>query len=286
VNIDLLEGIKRARGSFVPVADLGDDALAVARDLDELAAFGFVLERHPYHGVAYRGPARRLCPDQIEWQLGTRRIGRRIAVWNRVTSTNDLAARAASSRANDGLAVLAEEQTQGRGRRGRRWSAPAESSLLMSVLIFPSAPFDEPHRLTALGAVATAFTVEETIATATRIKWPNDVRVGGKKIAGILVERGLGSVIGIGLNVNLALGGLPDQVRETATSLQIVTGADWDRSELARRLLRHLDRLYDIGLREGPGALDEAWSVRLEGAEDGPQLSRVKRSLPGGRGDR
>ena len=98
--------------------------MAVWRNLEALERFGYRIERHPYLGAAYMGPAARLCPDQIEHGLATRRIGRRIAVWNRAGSTNDLAARAGLNRANDGLVVLAEEQTAGRGRRGRRWTAP------------------------------------------------------------------------------------------------------------------------------------------------------------------
>ena len=113
-------------------------------DLDALEAFGFALERHPYRGVAYRGPADRLCPDQIEDGLETRRVGRRIAVWNRVTSTNDLAVRASASTANEGLVVLAEEQSAGRGRRGRAWTAPPGSSILMSVLLFPPRAWPRP----------------------------------------------------------------------------------------------------------------------------------------------
>ena len=125
VNIPLLDRLRAAGGAFVPLAELGANLDRLRRDLDELEAFGFAIERHPYLGAAYRGPAGRLCPDQIEYELGTRRVGRRVAVWNRVTSTNDLAARAAASTANDGLVVLAEEQTAGRGRRGRTWVGPA-----------------------------------------------------------------------------------------------------------------------------------------------------------------
>ena len=125
MNIELLLRLRAADGSFVPLLTLGTNPDAVRRDLDELETFGFELERHPYQGVAYRGPAARLCPDQIEREPRPTHVGRRIVVWNRVTSTNDLAARAAQSRANDGLVILAEEQTAGRGRQGRSWVAPA-----------------------------------------------------------------------------------------------------------------------------------------------------------------
>ena len=263
MNIPLLHLLRNAGGRFVPW-ESWEDAGRIQDDLDELEAFGFGLERHPYHGAAYRGPANRLCPDQIEWELGTERIGRRIAVWNRVGSTNDLAARAAGSAANDGLVILAEEQTAGRGRRGRSWTAPRASSLLMSVLLFPPPLLGTAAWLTALGAVAVAEVVEDWTGAAARIKWPNDVRVGGRKLAGILVERGSGAVLGIGLNGNIAAAQFPDDLRATATSLAILAGGPIDRSELARALIRRLDARYTEGLARGAGPLAQAWRARFE----------------------
>lgn len=144
MNAALLARLREAGGAFVPWDSLG----SARTDVDALERFGFALEIHPYQGVAYRGPSPRLCPDQMEWGLNVRTIGRRIAVWSRVGSTNDVAGSAASSMANEGLVVLAEEQTSGRGRRGRRWIAPRGASVLMSALIFPSGPLDDPGWLT------------------------------------------------------------------------------------------------------------------------------------------
>jgi BirA family biotin operon repressor/biotin-[acetyl-CoA-carboxylase] ligase len=264
VNIPLLRRLRDAQGAYVPLAELGSRLDEVRADLDELERFGFVLERHPYRGVAYREPAHRLCPDQLEHELGTVRIGRRIAVWNRVASTNDLAARAAGSAANEGLVVLAEEQTSGRGRRGRSWLAPAGSSVLMSVLLFPPGSLAEVGWLTALGAVAAAEVVSAWTGLDARIKWPNDVRVDGKKIAGVLVERGEGAVIGIGLNANLEAADFPDGLRESATALRILTGERADRTELVRALLQRLDHWYGRGCSQGPESLNAPWRDRSE----------------------
>lgn len=264
MNIPLLDRLRRAEGAFVPWSSLAGEWPGVVADLDELAAFGFLLERHPFHGAAYRGPADRLCPDQIEWNLDTHRIGRRIAVWDRVASTNDLAARAAASRANDGLSIFAEEQTAGRGRRGRRWSAPPRSSILLSILIFPDGPLDDPAWLTALGAVAVAEVVSDMVGADARIKWPNDVRVDRRKVAGILVERGVGAVVGIGLNVNLDASAFPPDLAGSATSLSHLAGRPLDRPEVARGLLRRLDHWYALGLATGPASLDDPIRSRSE----------------------
>src|SRR5262249_38719143 len=157
-------------------------------------------------------------------------VGRRVAVWDRVTSTNDIAARAASSTANEGLVVLAEHQSAGRGSRGRTWDTPPRSSILMSGLLFPPPNPADPAWLTALGAVAAADVVAAWTGREAAIKWPNDVRVDGRKVAGILVERAVGAVVGIGLNANIAPGQFPDDLKEKATSIRILLGHPIERS--------------------------------------------------------
>ena len=205
-------------------------------------------------------------------------IGRRIAVWNRVGSTNDLAASAASSLANEGLVVLAEEQTSGRGSRGRTWTAPPGSSILMSVLLFPRKDLEDPGWLTALAAVSVAEAVmmgdEEPERQETGsgklefeppgIKWPNDVRVAGMKVAGILLERGHGTVIGIGLNVNIDPAHFPPDLRSPATSLRALHGRKLDRSAVVRNLIRSLDQNYDRGITQGRDQLLGRYSWHSE----------------------
>jgi BirA family biotin operon repressor/biotin-[acetyl-CoA-carboxylase] ligase len=287
LNIALLHRLRGSPGGYFVLHELGPNVEQVRSDLDALASFGFAIERHPYRGVAYRGPANQLCPDQIEHDLATRWIGRRIAIWRRVASTNDLASRAGTSAANDGLVVLAEEQTAGRGRLGRSWVSPARSSILMSVLLFPppdpAGPAPESGFgcpwLTALGAVATAETVADWTGREVTIKWPNDVRIDGRKIAGILVERvlaprppvasrnsatssrfGVGVVIGIGLNANIEQDDFPADLRPRATSLQIERNGDAvDRSELCRDLIRRLDHWYHWSRTAGPHVLSLPW---------------------------
>jgi BirA family transcriptional regulator, biotin operon repressor / biotin---[acetyl-CoA-carboxylase] ligase len=291
LNIPLLDRLRAAGGDYVLLRELGSDLERVRFDLDALLSFGFGIEQHPYRGAAYIGPAQRLCPDQIEHGL-TGVIGRRIAVWNRVTSTNDLAMRAGTSSSNDGLVILAEEQTAGRGRRGRSWMAPPSSSILMSVVLFPPSHLAPalPESgyglawLTALGAVAASEVVTSWTGRPATIKWPNDVRIGGRKIAGILVERALapgrpgsgspasapaaaewGAVIGIGLNVNLSRDAFPPDLSPLATSLEIEGGgAPVDRSEVARDLIRRLDHWYQASRCDGVGALNAPWQTRSE----------------------
>jgi BirA family transcriptional regulator, biotin operon repressor / biotin---[acetyl-CoA-carboxylase] ligase len=162
----------------------------------------------------------------------------------------------------------------------------------MSVVLFPPvhvAPGDSAGALgrawlTALGAIATAEVIAAWTGQSAQIKWPNDIRVKGRKIAGILVERALapnqsvampgsavapepawGAVIGIGLNANLLREGFPPELASHATSLQIErTGVPVDRSELARDLIRRLDHWYDVSRRGGPETLNATWCQRSE----------------------
>ncbi len=272
LNIGLLDQLREAQGNFVNLASLGRAPDVLARELQALVQFGFQIERTA-SSAAYRGHARRLCPDQIEHQLGTKLVGRRVAVWARVRSTNDLAIRASGSRSNDGLVILAEEQTEGRGRRGRAWLAPPCSSILMSVLLFPPrfpeaavAAQESLGWLTALAAVATAEVVAQISPCAPTIKWPNDVRVAGRKIAGVLVERGTAGscVLGIGLNVNSGLDSAPPELRARATSLALELGNELDRSQVAQALIQRIDAWYLNCLNRGPGELSAAWNARLE----------------------
>src|SRR5262249_57095126 len=134
--------------------------------------------------------------------------------------------------------------------------------VLLSAVLFPPEPLDDPTWLTALGAVATAEVVESWAGREARIKWPNDVRVAGKKVAGILVERGPGSVVGIGLNVHVRPDQLPADLRDSATSLQALAGTRLDRSEVARSLILRLDDHFGRGLDGGDGPPNDAWHAR------------------------
>jgi len=266
VNIALLEELARAGGAFLPWPDRGEEAEARRRDLDDLAAFGHRLAIDPIRGAAWLGPADRLCPEQIAWGLEPIRVGRRFEVFDVVGSTNDLAAeREPDDEADrDGLVVMAEEQTAGRGRRGRPWMAPRGSSLLMSIRLDPPPALAGPAWLTAWGAVAVAELVAGIVAGPVTIKWPNDVRVGGRKVAGVLAERGRAVVVGIGLNVHAPTAGWPAELRPIATAMSDWTDRPLDRSALARSFIAGLDALYDEGQGRGPGPLGERWSARLE----------------------
>ena len=152
----------------------------------------------------------------------------------------------------EGAVAVADEQTEGRGRLGRQWLAPAGTSLLVSVLLRPEV---EPARLPELSLVAgraCAEAIAETAGLETEVKFPNDVLVVGHKVAGILAEASEGRVVlGVGVNVSQEAAQLPPDARTPATSLLLETGRGIDRAELLVALLDLLERRYDVWLGAG-----------------------------------
>jgi len=156
--------------------------------------------------------------------------------------------------APEGTLVVADEQTEGRGRLGRRWLSPAGTSLLCSVQLRPEMPGERLPELTGIAARACAEAIEAVAGLEPKLKFPNDVLVGGRKIAGVLAEAREGRVVlGIGINVNVPAAELPKDVDRPATSLLAETGREIDRAELLVELLERLENRYDAWLSAARG---------------------------------
>lgn len=202
----------------------------------------------------------------------------RFIVMDEATSTQDVVREAAARGEPEGLAVMALHQTRGRGRFGRSWISPRESNLALSLLLRPPLEPGDAALLGMMASIAVAETVEEHGIAAARLKWPNDVTVQGKKIAGILPEaRVVGRVVdyvilGIGLNVNTVLTDFPPELRESVTSLFLETGRESDLRTVAGTLLKRTERIYERVTREGAGFVLELWQARW--AHRGAMLER------------
>jgi BirA family transcriptional regulator, biotin operon repressor / biotin---[acetyl-CoA-carboxylase] ligase len=147
--------------------------------------------------------------------------------------------------APEGAVVVTDEQTAGRGRLGRRWLAPAGTSLLFSIQLRPQVDPQRLPELTGVAADAAAEAIEAATGLAPEIKEPNDLLIGGRKVAGALAEaRDERVVLGIGINVNIPEDALPEEVDVPATSLLVETGRSTDRAELLVELLDRLERRY------------------------------------------
>jgi BirA family biotin operon repressor/biotin-[acetyl-CoA-carboxylase] ligase len=204
-----------------------------------------------------------LNPPREEWTLDTRRLGRRVLVYEQIDSTNNLAAELARDAGNDGVVVLAEEQTTGRGQYGRTWQAPAGSGVLLSVLLFPPPPLRRPALLTAWAAVSVCETILAVTGLQAKIKWPNDVLIRGSKVCGILIEQARGTVAGIGLNVTQSAAAFAEAGLPQAGSLAVFSDNVPDWATVARRLVRQLDEEYDRLWQGDVTTLEACWRWRL-----------------------
>lgn len=208
--------------------------------------------------------------DRIRAQLKTHTIGATLHVYDEVDSTNRVLADLVRKGAPNGAVVLAESQTAGRGRQGRRWISPPGVNLYCSVMLDGAASTIATgwFPLLAAVAVARAITIETGFLPA--VKWPNDVEssrgTSGRKIAGILAEATGGGqhhrqpiVLGIGVNVNAPLESFPPELQSRATSLLIETGHPTDRAALLAVLLLEIERLYESVLAQGTAEIRSAY---------------------------
>src|SRR6184192_4016837 len=192
----------------------------------------------------------RLVGSELQANLGSAGIGREIIVLEQTDSTNDAILKVATADSNEGLVLLAEHQTTGRGQRGNRWESAAGKGLWFSILLGPEIQLSDSGRLTiwAIEAIADAIRIEFGLEPA--IKLPNDVQLNGHKVAGVLVEMRAQdkaahlAVVGIGINVNQCRDDFPAGLQDSAISLAMALGRQVDRQNFAVALLRNLDLTY------------------------------------------
>jgi BirA family biotin operon repressor/biotin-[acetyl-CoA-carboxylase] ligase len=202
----------------------------------------------------------RLDPAELRAALGHCVIGREVFVLNEATSTNDSVLQMTTPATAEGLVVFAEHQTAGRGQRGNRWESAPQKGLWFSILLRPKIDIDKSARLTTWAAETVANTVREHFSLRATVKFPNDVQIDGRKMAGVLVEMRAQqggphlAIAGIGINVNHVAEDFPEELRAHATSLaieldrsakgRIRRGEQVDRVAFAIALLRNLDQTY------------------------------------------
>jgi len=206
---------------------------------------------------------------RVRAQLSTQRLGSAFHYFQEIDSTNTYARKLAENGAAEGGIIIAESQSQGRGRLGRRWESPPFSNLYLSFILRPDLFPRHAPQITLTAAVAVAETVGAFIIRSPSIKWPNDILIDGKKLAGILSEAACDAerieyvILGIGLNLNSHVATMPEDLRDRAISMADLTGAYVSRENVLVRLIQHLDRCYgDLGER-GFEAIRPRWEARF-----------------------
>ena len=264
----LLLCLKENRGDWVSGEALSKrlsvSRSAVWKNIGSLRTEGYVIESAPKKGYRLLRVPDLLLPAEILDGLQTRACARGDFIhFTETESTNDRAKEMAVQGAAEGTVVVAEAQTQGRGRKGRDWFSPSKGGIYCSLILRPRIPPIDGPKITFLSAVAAAEALRAVTCLRPSIKWPNDVLLGGKKVAGILTEMASEPdavdyvVVGLGMNVNTVA--FPGNIGEKATSVCKETHESTSRVALLRAYLEQAENWYERFKREGFPPILERW---------------------------
>jgi len=265
----LLNRLKETRGAWVSgeylSRELDISRTAVWKHICSLRNEGYVIDSAPRKGYLLKETLDRMLPAEIGPALRSKYLGRRIVFESEVDSTNRLARDLAIQGAVEGTLVVAESQSGGRGRKGRNWFSPPGEGIYASLVLRPRFQPAEAPKMTLLAGVALAETLIRIVPSRVTIKWPNDVLLGGRKIAGILIEISTDidaidyMVVGVGINVNTPPGRFPAELRGRATSLAAQIGHAAPRAEILGAFLDCFERYYDLIGKEGFAPVIRRW---------------------------
>jgi BirA family biotin operon repressor/biotin-[acetyl-CoA-carboxylase] ligase len=266
----ILAYLKEEKGKWVSGESLSRKMAvtrsAVWKHILRLKEEGYVIESSRKKGYFFRQSPDFLLANEIREGLETRVFGKQDIVCFQETDSTNLRAKSLADRgAPEGTVVIAESQTEGRGRRGRTWFSPAGEGIYVSVILRPALSPNEASRLTLLTAVAAAETILHLTSLSVRIKWPNDIMVRGKKLAGILTQVSTEMdavdyiVVGLGLNVNTPLKSFPADLRNSATSIQAEMNGPFPRIRLLRLYLEKFEDRYEMFRQSGFRPILERW---------------------------
>ena len=204
----------------------------------------------------------------LEQKLNIERIGRPLRFFPEIDSTNEEIKRNLAENLPEGAAVIADHQTHGRGRQGRSWHSEPGTGLYLSTLLKPNLPPEDLACLTLMVGVATVSAIQQQTSAPAKLKWPNDILLNGKKLAGILCEciaqSGYTPAVIVGIGINLNHTRFPENIQDIATSLKLETGKNVNRTELALSLLQNLDSEYEDFLQGKMENLIRKWTEQSD----------------------
>lgn len=228
---------------------LGVSRTAIWKAIHALEEAGYEIEAVRNRGYRLISSPDVLFSDEIKSILDTKWFGREVVFCDTIDSTNNEVKRRAEAGGLEGLLVIGEEQLAGRGRRGRNWVSPPGTGIWMSFLLRPDLLPEEASMLTIVAALACQRGISQFTSEAVGIKWPNDLVMHQKKLAGILTEMSteLTSIhyVVIGIGINVATESFPEELKEQATSLLQETGQNIKRSSLVAAIGKEFELLYE-----------------------------------------
>lgn len=288
---EILRLFRNRSGAYVSGEEisraLGVSRTAVWKQIRLLRELGYDIEAVPSRGYRLNASPDALLPEEIQAELGTAVVGRKVLYFDEVDSTNVRAFELGEAGAPDGTVVVADRQTAGKGRLGRRWASPGGVNFYASVLLRPPILPRQAPQLTFVSALAAACAVTEVSGLDARVKWPNDLLLHGRKVAGLLnemsaeFERIHFVVLGIGVNLNMRVEQFPPELRYPATSVVLEKGEPVSRLVFARAFCRRLDELYRRYLAEGFEPIRRGWQERCDLFGGRVQVDQASRILEG-----
>jgi len=241
---------------------------AVWKYMNQLERYGYVINKSKGKGYMLLSTPDRLYPWEVDKYRNTAIIGKKIIHRDLVDSTNIVAFKLALAGEEEGTCVIAESQNKGKGRLGRKWCSPMEKNIYLSVIVRPSIHPSAVSPITFLSSLAVYDTIEELTGEKPVLKWPNDVLMHGKKLCGTLLELSTEAdmvrfvVIGIGLNVNMDVDEIDEEIRQKASSLSMETKKVYERAPLCGKLLSNLERYYLQFRKKGEEEIVRTWEER------------------------
>ncbi|MBI5493351.1 MAG: biotin--[acetyl-CoA-carboxylase] ligase [Deltaproteobacteria bacterium] len=280
------EGSGYVSGQSISSA-LGISRTAVWKHMNSLKGAGFPIEASPSKGYRLASPKDPFNGVGIAAMLTTDIIGKEVVFFPSIDSTNVKAFELGRNGAPEGTAVVADRQTKGKGRIGRKWESPPGVNLYASIILRPGIMPHEAHQLTFLMAVAAVEAISPYSPRPPKVKWPNDILIDSKKAAGILMEMDSEAdrvhfvVAGIGVNLNIREKDFPDYIKGAATSLRERCGQEIDRAAFTRGLFSSMEKWYRIYLGKGFAPVLDEWK-RHFGSEGKPvRIASFHRDVSG-----
>ncbi len=288
-TIRLLEEANGPVSGEVLAERLGVTRAAVWKQIQELREQGYEILASQKDGYTLAQSSGRLLPYQVKKHLKTRVIGQHITYLPTTPSTNDVArwlAIGGDPAALHGTVVIAEEQTGGVGRLGRAWVSP-EGGIWITIILTPTIPIDHVFMITMVGAVAVARAIRRDFGLGAMIKWPNDVYIGDKKVAGVLLELAAEAdtihycLLGIGIDANFDPAVLSPDLQRAVTTLRAELEQEVDRAKLLARLLRDFERHYDLLEAQEYDAILREWKSMSSTLDQHVHVNTLTKSFDG-----
>ncbi len=266
----LLARLKAQQGEWISGEQIsnqiGISRSAIWKHINSLKSDGHQIQSAPKKGYCLSQAADLMLPAEIAAALRTQVMGRpELICLSKTDSTNLQAKARAAQGASQGTLVVAETQTLGRGRRGRAWFSPSGRNIYASLILRPGMAPAQAPQITLMAAVAMAKTLRQEVQLEANIKWPNDILINDKKIAGILTEISTDMdtvdyvVLGLGLNVNVSTQEIPADLRGIATSVLIEMGRPFPRIALLGALLNNIEQCYELLQKDGFAPIMAQW---------------------------